>query len=162
MQGSHRHHRPMPLTTACHPIRTLNALHDGYAAVVRDAITTNAALGGESREELARYYLQPGPEGLQLYWNEAGQQLDRHPHVTTLEALLDALLDSLDRHPHVTTWTAYLSSALCSALKHQATAYDADGLDISANDCRWLASCVWSGRLVLMNNEEAAEYRAGY
>jgi hypothetical protein len=130
------------MTTACHPIRTLDALHNGYAAVVLDAITTNAALGGESREELARHYMQPGAEGLQLYWNEAGQQLDRHPHVTT--------------------WTAYLNSALRSALKNQADAYEADGLSVSASDCLWLAECISSSRLVLMNNEEASEYRAGY
>ena len=131
------------MTTTTEPkTRALNALHDGFAAVALDAITTNAALGGESSDELVRYYLQPGPEGLQLYWNEADQQLDRHPHVTG--------------------WTAYLNSALCSALKHQATAYDADGLIISASDCRWLADCVWNGRLVLMNNEEAADYRSGY
>jgi hypothetical protein len=130
------------VTTATTAKRALDSLHDGYAAVVLDAVTLNAALGGESREELARYYLQEGPEGLQLYWNEAGA--------------------ALDQHPHVTGWTAFLNSALCSALGHQATTYDADGLDISAKDCRWLAGCVRSGRLVLMNNDEANDYRAGY
>ena len=122
--------------------RTLESLHDGDAAVVLDAIATNAALGGESREELVRYYLQPGPSGLRLYWNEPGARLDQHPHVTT--------------------WTAFLNSALRSALLNQATIYDADGLDISAKDCRWLAGCVRSGRLVLMSNDEATDYRNGY
>jgi hypothetical protein len=119
--------------------RTLESLHDGYAAVVLDAIATNAALGGESREEFVRYYMQPGPEGLQLYyWNEPDARLDQRPHVTR--------------------WTAFL----CFALEHQATTYDADGLDISAKDCRWLVGCVRSGRLVLMNNGEATDYRNGY
>jgi hypothetical protein len=127
-------------TTATTRTRTLEALHNGYAAIVHDAITANAERGGESRLELARYYLQPGEEGLQLYWNQAG--------------------DNLDQHPHVTGWTAYLNSALVSALGRQEASYDHEGLHLSAKDCRWLAGCIRSGRLVLMNNTEAAEHQA--
>jgi len=111
--------------------RNLEPVHNGWAALVLDAITTNADLGGESREEIARRYLQPGAEGLQLYWNEHGAQLEQRPHV---------------------------NEALCSALEHQATTFDADGLDIIAGDCRWLAGCVRSGLLVL----EATNYQNGY
>lgn len=49
--------------------------------------------------------------------------------------------------------------ALFAALQRQADAYDADGMNISASDCHWLAAKLTAGALVLATRARVDEAR---